>query len=47
MTDGFLVDVGINQFEFNVGNQLMFVGTIVFEASNTAPDKLRSYRTCN
>lgn len=34
MTDNFLVDVGINQFQFNVGNQLMFVGIIVFEVSN-------------
>ncbi|KAL2206535.1 alternative sulfate transporter [Sarocladium strictum] len=40
MTDGFLVDVGINQFEFNVGNQLMFVGIIVFEI----PSNLVLYR---
>lgn len=33
MTDGFMADVGINQFQFNVGNQLMFVGIIVFEVS--------------
>ncbi|KAK0388596.1 hypothetical protein NLU13_4839 [Sarocladium strictum] len=40
MTDNFLVDVGINQFQFNVGNQLMFVGIIVFEI----PSNLVLYR---
>lgn len=34
MTDGFLPDVGITQFQYNVGNQLMFVGIIVFEVSD-------------
>ncbi|KAH8172467.1 major facilitator superfamily protein [Sarocladium implicatum] len=40
MTDNFLIEVGINQFQFNVGNQLMFVGIIVFEI----PSNLVLYR---
>lgn len=38
MTDNFLPDVGINQFQFNVGNQLMFVGIIVFEVNKILSD---------
>ena len=31
VTDFFFADVGITQFEFNVGNQLMYLGVTIFE----------------
>lgn len=31
MTDGLFEEVGINQFQFNVGNQLMYLGIVLFE----------------
>ncbi|CAG9977195.1 unnamed protein product [Clonostachys byssicola] len=31
MTDNFLKEVGITQFEYNVGNQLMYLGIVLFE----------------
>lgn len=36
VTDFFFQDVGITQFEFNVGNQLMYLGVTVFEARTPA-----------
>ena len=39
MTDNFLPDVKINQFQFNVGNQLMFVGIIVFEVGSSSQQR--------
>ena len=40
VTDFFFADVGITQFEFNVGNQLMYLGVTLFEvtrALNSSP----------
>ncbi|CAI6043051.1 unnamed protein product [Clonostachys chloroleuca] len=31
MTDNFMKEVGITQFEYNVGNQLMYLGIVLFE----------------
>ena len=31
MTDNFMAEVGINQFQYNVGNQLMYLGIVLFE----------------
>ncbi|KAH6693765.1 alternative sulfate transporter [Plectosphaerella plurivora] len=39
-TDYFLQDVGINQFQFNIGNQLMYLGIVLFEI----PSNLILYR---
>ncbi|KAG9254867.1 alternative sulfate transporter [Emericellopsis atlantica] len=40
VTDFFFADVGITQFEFNVGNQLMYLGVTLFEI----PSNLVLYR---
>jgi hypothetical protein len=31
MTDSFMPEVGINQFQYNVGNQLMYLDIVLFE----------------
>lgn len=33
MTDFFLQDIGITQFQFNVGQQLLSAGIVLLEAS--------------
>lgn len=33
MTDFLLQDIGITQFQFNIGNQLMYLGIVLFEVS--------------
>ncbi|KAI8665924.1 MFS domain-containing protein [Fusarium keratoplasticum] len=40
MTDNFMAEVGINQFQYNVGNQLMYLGIVIFEI----PSNLVLYR---
>ncbi|KAL2683291.1 hypothetical protein Neosp_007761 [[Neocosmospora] mangrovei] len=40
MTDNFMPEVGINQFQYNVGNQLMYLGIVLFEI----PSNLILYR---
>jgi hypothetical protein len=36
LTDYFLEDVGITQFQFNVGQQLLFTGIVILEVRSDA-----------
>lgn len=37
LTDNFLVDVGISQYQFNVGQQLLSLGIVLLEVNHSLP----------
>ncbi len=45
VTDGFMEDVGITQSQYNVGQQLLFIGIVVLEVCVVTISRFSSVRT--